>query len=198
MKRSFDLILSITLILLVFSWFFPIIFMLQKIFNPGPIFYKGKRWGMKGKPFYCYKFRSMIPGENNNGHRITLKGDPRLTAFGFFLRKFNIDELPQFFNVLRGDMSVVGPRPHDEAENLILKDELADYMKRHIIRPGITGWAQVNGLKGRTSDLTEMQKRTEYDLWYIDNWSLWLDLKIVAMTIRQFLRLNKSNTLNTE
>ena len=186
-KRIFDIIFSLAVIVFLFSWFFPIIFILQKILNPGPIFYKAKRWGLKGEPFYCYKFRSMVPQSKNitkdGKHNFTKKDDPRITPFGKFLRKTNIDELPQFFNVLKGDMSVVGPRPHDEAENMMLREKIEEYMIRHTVKPGVTGWAQVNGFRGGTNSLELMEKRTQYDIWYIENWSLWLDIQIILLTI---------------
>lgn len=187
-KRLFDLTFSILVIIFLFSWLFPLIFILQKIFNPGPLFYRGIRWGRGGEPFYCIKFRSMKIVENNSEHKITERGDPRLTKFGAFLRKSNIDELPQFFNVLYGDMSVVGPRPHDKEENIILRDELKNYMQRHLVKPGITGWAQVHNYRGGTTNMKLMQKRTELDLWYIDNWSFWLDVQIILMTLWQFIK----------
>jgi len=186
-KRLFDIFFSLAVIILFFSWFFPIIFILQKILNPGPIFYKAKRWGLGGKPFYCYKFRSMVPQSRNvtkdGKHNFTKQNDPRITPFGKFMRKTNIDELPQFFNVLIGNMSVVGPRPHDEQENLQLLEKLDDYMVRHTVKPGVTGWAQINGFRGGTSNLELMEKRTKYDIWYIENWSFLLDLKIIILTI---------------
>ena len=162
-------------------------FVLQKLLNPGPIFYKAIRWGEGGKQFYCYKFRSMIPESKNvtkdGNHNFTKKDDPRITPFGRFMRKTNLDELPQFINVLKGDMSVVGPRPHDEKENLQLLEKIELYNQRHTVKPGITGWAQVNGDRGGTSDISLMEKRTAYDLWYIENWSMWLDMQIILMTI---------------
>ncbi|HOM65642.1 MAG TPA: sugar transferase, partial [Ignavibacteriales bacterium] len=186
-KRLFDIFFSLAVIILFFSWFFPIIFILQKILNPGPIFYKAKRWGLGGKPFYCYKFRSMVPQSRNvtkdGKHNFTKQNDPRITPFGKFMRKTNIDELPQFFNVLIGNMSVVGPRPHDEQENLQLLEKLDDYMVRHTVKPGVTGWAQINGFRGGTSNLELMEKRTKYDIWYIENWSFLLDLQIIILTI---------------
>jgi putative colanic acid biosynthesis UDP-glucose lipid carrier transferase len=111
------------------------------------------------------------------------QGDPRVTKFGAFLRRTSLDELPQFYNVLQGRMSIVGPRPHALAHNEYYKDVVESYMKRHKVKPGITGWAQVNGLRGGTEDIEKMRLRVEHDLWYIDNWSLWLDLRIIALTI---------------
>lgn len=187
LKRLFDIMLTLIIYLIIFSWLWPIIFILQRMFNPGPIFYKASRWGRKGEEFICYKFRSMAPTSSNtdsNGkHLFTSKRDNRVTRFGRFLRRTNLDELPQFWNVLKGEMSIVGPRPHDSKENMELRDQISSYMYRHIIKPGITGWAQVNGYRGGTSEILLMKKRTEYDLWYIENWSLWLDIQIVLLTI---------------
>ncbi|HOJ38821.1 MAG TPA: undecaprenyl-phosphate glucose phosphotransferase [Ignavibacteriales bacterium] len=186
-KRSFDIVFSLLVIILLFSWLFPIMFVLQKIFNPGPIFYKATRWGLGGVPFKCYKFRSMVPQSKNitqdGKHNFTKQDDPRITPFGKFLRKTNLDELPQFFNILKGDMSVVGPRPHDEQENKQLREKLDEYMVRHTVKPGITGWAQINGYRGGTSNIELMEKRTQYDIWYIENWSLWLDIQIILITV---------------
>ncbi len=186
-KRGFDIVFSLMVFVFILSWLFPIMFVLQKLLNPGPIFYKAIRWGEGGKQFYCYKFRSMIPESKNvtkdGNHNFTKKDDPRITPFGRFMRKTNLDELPQFINVLKGDMSVVGPRPHDEKENLQLLEKIELYNQRHTVKPGITGWAQVNGYRGGTSDISLMEKRTAYDLWYIENWSMWLDMQIILMTI---------------
>lgn len=184
LKRGFDIVFSLFVIIFIFTWFFPIIMILQKLLNPGPIFYRAKRWGRGGKPFYAYKFRSMLPKEKwpSQDYQITSQNDPRITPFGRFLRKTNIDELPQFFNVLKGEMSVVGPRPHDEEENLELRKKINFYMQRHLIKPGITGWAQVNGYRGGTKDINQMRRRTELDLWYLENWSFWLDIQIILLT----------------
>lgn len=185
-KRAFDLFVTILVFCFVFSWLWPIIFLLQKLLNPGPIFFKAPRWGRNGEEFICYKFRSMVPQSksvNQDGkHQHTTKTDIRITKFGRLLRKTNLDELPQFINVLKGEMSLVGPRPHDVKENMEIRNKIKSYMWRHISKPGLTGWAQVNGFRGGTSDISLMQKRTEYDIWYIENWSIWLDLQIVALT----------------
>ena len=196
LKRTFDFMFASLLYLFIFSWFFPIIIVLQKILNPGPIFYKAKRWGRNNKEFVCYKYRSMLSQADNvdehGNHIHTKKNDSRLTKFGGFLRKTNIDELPQFWNVLKGDMSIVGPRPHDVEENLLLKNQINAYMYRHIIKPGITGWAQVNGYRGGTNKLELMKKRTEYDLWYIENWTFWLDMQIILQTIWNMIKGDKN------
>ena len=142
------------------------------------------RKNLNGGDFVYYKFRSMkVHQEITGSVTQATKGDSRITPMGNFLRKTSLDELPQFLNVIQGRMSIVGPRPHALAHNEYYKDLVESYMKRHKVKPGITGWAQVNGLRGETDTLDKMEKRVRYDLWYIDNWSLWLDLKIIFLTI---------------
>jgi len=134
----------------------------------------------------------MVPGgtiqSNNNKYSHTSKIDSRITKFGRFLRKTNIDELPQFWNVLKGDMSIVGPRPHDLQENGKIKDQIKLYMFRHIVKPGITGWAQVKGYRGGTNDMNLMQKRIEHDIWYIENWYFGLDIQIIILTLWDMIK----------
>ena len=155
-----------------------------KLASPGPVLFKQYRMGINGKHFKVYKFRSMVV-HNENGGDVTQvsRNDTRVTRVGAFLRRTSLDELPQFFNVLQGRMSIVGPRPHALAHNEYYKDLVESYMQRHKVKPGITGWAQVSGYRGETDTLDKMQKRVEYDLWYIDNWSLWMDIKIIFLTI---------------
>ncbi|WFE72458.1 undecaprenyl-phosphate glucose phosphotransferase [Halomonas sp. M1] len=153
-----------------------------KLTSPGPVLFKQYRTGNNGKCFKVYKFRSMEIHEEE-GVTQARKGDPRVTKLGAFLRRTSLDELPQFYNVLQGRMSIVGPRPHALAHNEYYKDLVESYMRRHKVKPGITGWAQVNGFRGETDTLDKMERRVEYDLWYIDNWSVWLDLRIIALTI---------------
>lgn len=155
-----------------------------KLTSPGPVLFKQYRTGINGRSFKVYKFRSMVMHEESKGQVTQAsKGDARVTRVGAFLRRTSLDELPQFFNVLQGRMSIVGPRPHALAHNQYYKDLVESYMQRHKVKPGITGWAQVNGLRGETDTLDKMQARVEHDLWYIDNWSLWLDLKIIFLTV---------------
>lgn len=191
-KRFIDFSATVAAFVLFFSWLWPVIIILQKLLNPGPVFYKAVRWGRNGQEFTCYKFRSMVPeSQNVNGngeHNHTTKSDVRITKFGRFLRRSNLDELPQFWNVLKGEMSLVGPRPHDVQENIEIKDKIRSYMWRHIAKPGITGWAQIHGLRGGTSDIELMRKRTEYDIWYIENWSVWLDIQILTLTVWRTLK----------
>ena len=186
-KRLFDIIFSFVVIVCFLSWMIPIISLLIKLSSRGPVFFKQVRLGLNNKPIMCYKFRSMITkskevDENGNFLQAS-KNDSRVTAVGRFLRKTNLDELPQFFCVLFGSMSVVGPRPHPVALNLKSKDCIENYMKRHWVKPGITGWAQTQGYRGETSNPFLMQKRVEADLWYIENWTLWLDLQIIFQTL---------------
>lgn len=155
-----------------------------KCTSPGPVVFKQYRTGINGKRFKVYKFRSMVVHQEHEGCVTqATKNDARVTAVGAFIRRTSLDELPQFFNVLQGRMSIVGPRPHALAHNEYYKDLVESYMQRHKVKPGITGWAQVNGYRGETDTLEKMQKRVEHDLWYIDNWSLGLDLKIILRTV---------------
>jgi putative colanic acid biosysnthesis UDP-glucose lipid carrier transferase len=190
-KRVFDIVLTIILSVFVFWWLLPLIIVLQKTFNPGPIFYKAERWGKNGKSFVMYKFRTMRPLNNDTiqdqKDSITERNDTRATKFGRLLRRTSLDEMPQFLNVLKGDMSIIGPRPFDTREAVQMKLVLNNYMVRHYIKPGITGWAQINGLRGGTSDLALMQKRIDMDNWYINNWAMSLDLQILIMTAFKFV-----------
>jgi putative colanic acid biosynthesis UDP-glucose lipid carrier transferase len=163
-----------------------------KLTSPGPVVFKQYRMGINGRKFRVYKFRSMVlHQESSGGVTQATRSDARITPLGAFLRRTSLDELPQFFNVLQGRMSIVGPRPHALAHNEYYKDLVESYMQRHKVKPGITGWAQVSGYRGETDTLEKMQKRVEYDLWYIDNWSLWLDVKIIFLTVfKGFLNKN--------
>lgn len=155
-----------------------------KLSSPGPVLFKQYRTGINGRKFKVYKFRSMVVHRETAGDVTqATRNDPRVTRIGAFLRRTSLDELPQFFNVLQGRMSIVGPRPHALAHNEYYKDLVESYMQRHKVKPGITGWAQVNGYRGETDTLDKMQKRVECDLWYIDNWSLVLDIKIIFRTV---------------
>lgn len=162
-----------------------------KISSPGPIFFKQKRTGLRGAEFTCYKFRTMKVNGDCDRNQAT-KNDPRKTKVGDFLRKTSIDELPQFFNVWKGDMSVVGPRPHMVKHTEDYSALIDKYMVRHVIKPGITGWAQVNGYRGQTEQLWQMEKRIEYDVWYTENWNLMLDLKIIFLTVINAIRGEKN------
>ena len=182
LKRSFDLVFSTAIILLVFSWLFPLLALMVKLSSRGPVFFKQSRLGRDNQEFVCWKFRSMRMNGEADSKQAT-KNDPRVTRVGRFLRKSNLDEMPQFFNVFLGQMSVVGPRPHPLKLNDQYRDIIDKYMVRHFVRPGVTGWAQVNGLRGETRTPELMEKRVEMDVWYLENWSFWLDVKIVVKTV---------------
>ncbi|HQV74635.1 MAG: exopolysaccharide biosynthesis polyprenyl glycosylphosphotransferase [Flavobacteriales bacterium] len=182
MKRAFDVVFSLGVIVFVFSWLFPLLGLLVKLSSRGPVFFKQMRLGKDNQEFVCWKFRSMRMNVDADVKQAT-KNDPRVTAVGRFLRKSNLDEMPQFINVLFGHMSVVGPRPHPLRLNDQYRDIIDKYMVRHFVRPGITGWAQVSGFRGETRTPELMERRVELDVWYLENWSFWLDLKIVVKTV---------------
>lgn len=181
-KRLFDIVFSLMVILLLLSWLLPILAILIKLDSKGPVFFVQMRSGKNNQAFRCYKFRSLRVNKEADTMQVT-KNDARFTRLGKFLRKTNIDELPQFFNTLIGDMSVVGPRPHMLKHTELYSGLLNQYMVRHFLKPGITGWAQVNGFRGETKNVSQMQQRVEHDIWYIENWSLWLDFRVIIMTI---------------
>ena len=181
-KEIEDRILSF-IILVLLSPFLFIIAIAIKIDSKGPVLFKQVRNGWDGKKIKVYKFRSMKADAEASGFVQAVKNDSRVTKIGAFLRKTSLDELPQFLNVLQGRMSIVGPRPHVISQNEEYKDQVEYYMQRHRVKPGITGWAQVNGLRGETDTLSKMSKRVEYDLYYIENWSFWFDIKIILLTI---------------
>jgi putative colanic acid biosysnthesis UDP-glucose lipid carrier transferase len=154
-----------------------------KLTSPGPVIFKQNRYGLDGKKIVVYKFRSMSAQDNGKEVKQATKNDSRITPLGAFLRKTSLDELPQFINVLQGRMSIVGPRPHAVAHNEQYRKLIEGYMLRHKVRPGITGLAQVNGLRGETETINKMVKRVEFDLDYIHRWSVWLDIKIILKTV---------------
>jgi Undecaprenyl-phosphate glucose phosphotransferase len=182
LKRTFDIVFSLAVIILVFSWLYPLVRYFIKRESKGPTFFNQMRTGYWNKPFDCFKFRTMQVNENSDQLQAT-KGDSRITKIGAFLRKTNIDELPQFFNVLKGEMSIVGPRPHMIKHTEDYSALIDKYMIRHEVKPGITGWAQVNGWRGPTEEVYQMEKRVEYDVYYIENWSFWFDCKCIFLTI---------------
>lgn len=182
-KRLFDILVSAA-VLLVLLPFIPLIAIIIKVQSPGPIFFKQLRTGLDGQNFYCYKFRSMHVNKDADKVQAT-ENDPRKFAFGNIMRKANIDELPQFLNVLKGDMSIVGPRPHMLHHTEVYRQLIDKYMVRHFVKPGITGWAQVTGFRGETKELWQMEGRVKRDIWYIENWSIWLDLRIIWKTAIQ-------------
>lgn len=189
-KRTFDIVFSALVIVFILSWLYPLVALLVKITDPGPILFKQKRSGHLNRDFYCLKFRSMkVNGEADN--KIASKNDSRVTALGAFLRKTSIDELPQFINVLIGDMSVVGPRPHMVSQTSKYSELVQKYMIRHYVKPGITGWAQVMGSRGEIRNDDDMEQRIQKDTWYIQNWSLMLDIKIVFLTLFNIVKGDK-------
>lgn len=181
-KRAFDIVVSGLFLIPFWLLIYPVIAILTKILQPGPVFFKQKRNGLNGEEFLCYKFRSMKVNADADRVQAT-KDDPRKTPFGNFLRKSSIDELPQFINVFKGDMSIVGPRPHMVAHTEEYSALIDKYMIRHWVKPGITGWAQVRGARGETKELWQMEDRIRKDIWYIENWSLGLDIKIMFLTV---------------
>ena len=181
-KRTFDIVFSLVFLISIFPIIYMIAGILIKLSSPGPIFFKQKRTGIYGKEFSCYKFRSMEMNELSNEKQAE-KNDPRTTKIGQFLRRSNLDEIPQFYNVLRGDMSVVGPRPHMLKHTELYSTIIDKYMVRHLVKPGITGWAQVNGYRGETKTIEQMEERVMHDVWYLENWTFLLDFKIILVTI---------------
>jgi putative colanic acid biosynthesis UDP-glucose lipid carrier transferase len=182
LKRVSDIVLA-TLILILISPLMLAVALGVKLSGPGPILFKQRRYGVDGRDIVVYKFRSMTVCEDGNEITQARQGDTRVTRFGAFMRRTSLDELPQFINVLQGRMSIVGPRPHAVAHNELYRKLIKGYMVRHKVKPGITGWAQVNGYRGETETLEKMQKRIECDLYYLRNWSLQLDLYIILKTI---------------
>lgn len=186
-KRVFDILFSVFAIVFFLSWLFPLIALLIKLTSKGPVLFKQERWGRYNRPIQCYKFRSMIASsrdvDEKGVYQQARRHDPRVTTIGRFLRKTNLDELPQFFNVLAGSMSVVGPRPHPIPLNIASKKEVEHYMMRNWVKPGITGYAQIKGYRGETTLISQMEKRVEADIWYIENWTFWLDIQIIVQTV---------------
>jgi len=186
-KRFFDISLSLLVVVGLLSWLTPLLAIFIKLESAGPVFFKQKRNGLDYKEFYCYKYRSMKPNPTADLHQIR-KGDPRVTRIGKIIRKTSIDELPQFINVLKGEMSVVGPRPHMVSHTEMYAERIDKFMVRHFIKPGITGLAQVSGFRGEVEDDNHIINRVKYDIFYLENWSLLLDIKIVFQTIYNAIR----------
>ena len=186
-KRVFDIIFSIIIIIGVLSWLTPILYVIIKTESKGPFIFRQKRNGLNYHEFYCYKFRSMNLNEISDLEQVS-KNDTRITNVGKFLRKSSIDELPQFFNVLLGDMSVVGPRPHMVSHTEMYAKRIDKFMVRHFIKPGITGLAQSNGFRGEVENEKDIINRVKYDIFYLENWSLILDLKIIIQTVVNILK----------
>lgn len=189
-KRLFDIVVSLLFIVTCFWWIYLFVALITKISMPGPVMFRQKRNGLLGQEFECLKFRSMKLNNESDSRQATAN-DERITKWGRFLRRSSIDELPQFINVLRGDMSIIGPRPHMVSHTVEYSELIDKYMVRHWVKPGITGWAQVTGSRGETHELWQMEERIRKDLWYIENWSFWLDVRIMFFTVWNVLRGDK-------
>ena len=192
-KRSFDIFFSLIITVFFLSWLLPVIFILVKLDSKGPVLFVQERFGVRNRKFKCYKLRTLKhKNDNEDNLKPIVNGDPRVTRIGKFLRKTNMDEIPQFLNVLKGDMSVVGPRPHAVSFDMKYETIFKDIKMRYNVRPGITGWAQINGLRGDVENEEDNNKRTlermKYDLWYIENWSMKLDLQIILLTMWQMIK----------
>lgn len=181
-KRAFDIVVSLIVCILLIPISIVIGFLI-KIQSRGPVFFKQARTGLDGETFYCYKYRSMHVNKDADKVQAT-EDDPRKFPFGNFMRRSNIDELPQFFNVLKGDMSIVGPRPHMLLHTDLYGKLINNYMVRLFCKPGITGWAQVNGFRGETKDTSDMEGRVNSDIWYMEHWTFWLDIRIILLTVK--------------
>jgi putative colanic acid biosynthesis UDP-glucose lipid carrier transferase len=191
LKRVFDIFFSIFISLFIFTWLFPIVAIFIKFNSKGPVFFKQKRSGLDNNDFECFKFRTM--SVNNESDFIQAKvGDQRITKVGAFLRRTSLDELPQFFNVLWGNMSIVGPRPHMLKHTEQYSEIIDHYMRRHFIKPGISGLAQIKGYRGETSDPALMERRIKMDIFYMENWSFLLDIKIVLLTVVNIFKGEKN------
>ena len=191
-KRALDLVVSSIFLLTLFPIIYVIVAAVIKCQSPGPVFFRQKRNGLNGKEFYCIKFRSMHVNADADRVQAT-EHDPRKFPFGDFMRRANIDELPQFINVFMGSMSLVGPRPHMLAHTEEYRKIVNRYMVRHWVKPGITGWAQVRGFRGETRYLSQMENRVHADIWYVENWSFWLDIRIIASTFFKTLLHKEEN-----
>ena len=181
-KRAVDILLSSLVIIFILSWLVPLLAILIKLNSRGPVFFIQLRSGKNNQPFQCLKFRSLRVNDEADSRQVS-RNDNRMTQLGRFMRKTNIDELPQFFNIFLGDMSVVGPRPHMLKHTEHFAELYKEYMIRHFVKPGLTGWAQVNGYRGEIRDNELLRKRVEYDTWYMENWSLYFDMRIILLTI---------------
>jgi undecaprenyl-phosphate galactose phosphotransferase/putative colanic acid biosynthesis UDP-glucose lipid carrier transferase len=191
LKRALDMILAGSLLVALLP-LLALVGIAIKLDSPGPIIFRQRRMGFNGEVFTIYKFRTMSVLEDGDTIKQATRADPRITRLGQLLRSTSIDELPQILNVLYGDMSLVGPRPHALAHDAEYSKLIGSYACRHHVKPGITGWAQINGWRGETASLEPMKKRVELDLWYIDNWSLWLDLQILFLTCFELLPNKKA------
>ena len=191
LKRCFDVVFSLAILCTIYPILYVFIGVLIKSTSRGPILFKQKRTGLYGQEFECYKFRTMRVNAEADVVQ-AVKDDPRKTRIGDFLRRTNLDEFPQFINVLKGEMSVVGPRPHMLKHTEQYSTLIDKYMVRHLVKPGVTGWAQVTGYRGETKTLEQMEGRVKRDVWYIENWTFFLDLKIIVVTILNMFKGEKN------
>ena len=188
-KRGLDLFVSILTLVLVMSWLFPILAILIKLDSRGPVMFKQLRHGLDNKPFYCYKFRTMVANKEADTKQATIN-DTRITKIGKFLRISSIDELAQIFNVIKGEMSIVGPRPHTMPMNLEFAKSIDNFMSRHAVKPGITGLAQIKGYRGEIRDFHDIHRRVKLDLFYVKSWCLFFDIKIILNTFTALIFKN--------
>lgn len=190
LKRAYEVVLAFLILVLIGSWLFALISIMIKLSSKGPVFFKQRRHGKDNKPFYCYKFRTMVVNDEADTLQAR-KGDQRITKFGAVLRKSSLDELPQLINVLKGEMSLVGPRPHAVPMNEVFAREIPAYMERHRVKPGLTGLAQSKGIRGEITDFHDLNARYRMDMFYVRNWNLAFDLKILVWTIYSILFNNR-------
>jgi len=186
-KRTIDIIVSLVIVVLILSWLLPLLALLIKLDSRGPVFFKQKRTGYKGKTFNCFKLRTMKVNDNAHDLQAALN-DPRITRMGRFLRISNLDELPQFINVLIGDMSIVGPRPHMLKDSEYFAEMFPGYYNRYLVEPGITGLAQINGFRGPTPNERSVYKRLQWDLYYVEHAATGMDIRIILLTALETLR----------
>lgn len=191
LKRLFDIIVSFLVVIFILSWLVPVVGILIKLTSKGPVFFVQRRSGLDNNEFFCLKFRTMTVNKFSDDKQAE-REDPRITSIGRFLRKTSLDEMPQFFNVLVGNMSIVGPRPHMLKHTSIYSQIIEGYMVRQLVLPGITGAAQANGFRGETKLLNDMEQRVKYDVWYIENWSLLLDVKLIFLTVFNMIKGQKN------
>ncbi len=190
-KRGLDLFVAGLTLIFVLSWLFPLLALLIKLDSKGPVLFKQLRHGLDNKPFYCYKFRTMVANKEADVKQATVN-DSRITRIGKFLRSSSIDELPQIFNVLRGEMAIVGPRPHTMPMNLEFSKSIDNFMFRHAVKPGITGLAQAKGFRGEIKDFYDIYSRYKLDVFYVQKWCLIFDLKIILETVKSLISKNEN------
>jgi lipopolysaccharide/colanic/teichoic acid biosynthesis glycosyltransferase len=187
MKRVFDVSFTLLLYIFVLSWLFPVLIILQVILNPGPVFYRSKMRGKRGESFYCYKFRLMRPSEGETAHGVEDKNNMAYALYKILLQRFNFNKLPEFINVLKGEMSVVGPQLYDAHENIESNYEIKSLIWRNFVKPGLTGWTQVKAYHAEAKNHFRITDKKDYDLWYLEHWSFRLDIWIIFLTVRQIL-----------